>query len=366
MTRPTRRGERGQVLALAGLTLMVFFAFAVVAVDIGRLALTANEVQSVADIAATAGATAAWEGQDAVAQARSVVSLNAVNGATASIEASDVIVGSYDPMTGTFTPNGAPTNAVRANAMATVNNILAMIFGTASTTVEKTSTAVFTTVQSATPTLPLVIGSCYFDSLCPTCMPELTRAPSRNNNSAWTSFFTSTTSTTAGTIIKSFIPNPCGGGVTPPELNVGQSIKLNGNKLSSVLLAVQCMVSNGQREFVVPVVRSQGGGDDDDDSDGGGDSDEGDDPDDGGDHDDDDNDGDSDSGSEDNRDCSDSLDQTGRVVGFVTVHVDSVQATGDIEQQGINLHGIFNGGVPGTPGGSSCTKCGSGHVVIVN
>ena len=405
MRRPLRR-ERGAILAWAGLMLMMLFAFGVVAVDVGRLAFTANEVQSVADIAATAGATAAWEGGNAVAQAQSVVALNTVDGAPASIDASDVILGRYDGDTGTFMPGATPTNAVRANAMATVSNILAIMLGTPTTTVEKISTAVFATVQNGTPTLPLAIGECHFQNLCPTCLPELTNSPNPDNNSAWTGFFSGRTEAD----ITSFMPETCGGGgAALPELNVGDSIQLNNSPLSAALAAVQCQLSSGQREFVVPVVAQDSGSDDEDDgddstsgdgdddsgSDDGVDSDDHDDGEDGDDSDDDDNsgdgddgdgddsaddadgddsnDGDDDDGGDDSNsddddsfsndgegsECDGSLNESGEVVGFLTVHIDSVGETG------INLHGIFNASVPGTPGGN-CENCGTGHAVIVD
>jgi hypothetical protein len=335
---------------------MVLFAFAVLAVDVARLTLAANEVQSVADIAATAGATAAWEGaDDAVGQAQEVVALNTVDGATASIDASDVILGHYDAETQTFAPGATPTNAVRANAMATVNNILATILGTPTTAVEKTATAAFTTVQDGRPALPFAIGNCHFDNLCPTCLPDIRRAPSEGSSSAWTGFLAGRTFSD----IQSFMPSSCGGGgADAPELHVGDTIHLNtGESLTStqrgvLLQSVQCQFAAGDREFVVPVVGQPAGeSDDDDDSDNGS-----------GDRDDD-GDGDDDSGDGDSEDCEGDLDNTGSVIGFVTVRVDSVVVSG--ENKGINLHGIFNASLPGTPGGN-CDKCGSGHAVLIN
>src|SRR2546428_10392923 len=52
------KNERGQVFVAAAVSLAAFLALTVVAVDIGRLAHTATEVQTVADAAANAGATA--------------------------------------------------------------------------------------------------------------------------------------------------------------------------------------------------------------------------------------------------------------------------------------------------------------------
>jgi hypothetical protein len=360
---------------------MVLFAFAVVAVDVARLTLAANEVQSVADIAATAAATAAWEdAPDAVGEAQDVVALNTVNGSTASIDASDVILGHYDDETGTFVAGATPTNAARANAMATVNNILAAILGTPSTTVVKTSTAVVAMVESGTPTLPLAIGECQLEGLCPTCLPTLTETPNPDNSTAWTGFFAGS----APADITHFMPSSCGGGgANVPELTVGDTILLNSSQLAEALEAVRCQVDAGDREFVIPVVEQDS--DDDDSGDdgsndhGSGDSESGD-----GESGDDDSgsgDGDDDSGSDDGdvdtsgdedshseggvgSECGGELPGSGRVVGFITVHIDSV-VVGATSGNGITMHGIFNAGVPGTPGGD-CESCGTGHAVIVN
>src|SRR5689334_20597734 len=56
MKRRHRTGERGVALALIAIALTTIFAMIVIAVDVGRFAHTASEVQSVADLAALAGA----------------------------------------------------------------------------------------------------------------------------------------------------------------------------------------------------------------------------------------------------------------------------------------------------------------------
>jgi hypothetical protein len=311
----SRRRERGAVLAMVGMLMLVFIALSVVAVDIGRLGFTATEVQTVADIAATAGATAAVKGGNAKAQAQSVVALNSVDGSAASIAAGDVILGNYNSMTQTFTANAAPTNAVRANAMATVNNILASMVGTPTTTVEKTATAAFTTVQNANPTLPIAIGSCYFNN---PCCPTLTQTPSTTNNTAWTTFFINNVSKSN---IESYFPTPCGDGAVPPEINVGDHLQLGNGMVTPDLRKVQCLVDHGMRDFLIPVIQSTGST------------------------------------------CAGPLNQDRAVVGFATIHIDSVVTNG--MSPGINLHGIINAGLPGTPGGD-CPNCGTGFVVLVN
>src|SRR5262245_16443309 len=53
-----RDRERGQALAFVGIAMMLFVALAVIGIDVGRLAFTAAETQSIADAAATAAAGA--------------------------------------------------------------------------------------------------------------------------------------------------------------------------------------------------------------------------------------------------------------------------------------------------------------------
>jgi len=321
MNRP-HRGERGSIIAAAGIGLAAFLALTVVAIDLGRLGFTATEVQTVADIAATAGATAlinnGGNGGAAVAQAQSVVALNQVNGSTASISAGDVIVGRYE--SGAFTPGGAPANAVRANASATVNNLLASILGTPTTTVQKTATAVFSSVGSAVPEIPIAIGSCYFENLCSTCLPPLVQVPSNSsgdaNNSAWTGFFAGSNAMT----IRSYIPAPCGGGVTPPLIQVGDRINLNNGQIANLYDDFQCLLNNNMDTFVVPVIQSSGST------------------------------------------CGGPINQSQPVVGFVTLQIDSVNGMGNPKY--INLSGVWNASVPGRPGG--LTNTGSGMAILVD
>src|SRR2546426_2423220 len=112
-----RESQRGIALITMALWMTAFFAFAVLGVDIGRVAFTANEVQAVADIAATAGAgTLAKGGSSGQAKtdAQSVVATNAVDGSPASIAASDIVTGGYDYQTAAFQPGANPSTAVRA------------------------------------------------------------------------------------------------------------------------------------------------------------------------------------------------------------------------------------------------------------
>src|SRR6186713_1907096 len=83
-----RRHQRGFALAYVGICLLTLTAFAVIGIDVARLAFTASEVQSVADVAATAAALAKMQGSsDPVAQAKKAILENKIDGVAADIGA---------------------------------------------------------------------------------------------------------------------------------------------------------------------------------------------------------------------------------------------------------------------------------------
>jgi hypothetical protein len=306
--RRSRKRERGAVLTAFVLTSTALFALAAVGVDTGRLALVANEVQTVADTAATAGARALLDGGSAATargQAQTVAGQNRVNGTAAAIQAAQLEVGSYDPLTQAFVNGALPANAVRATPATTVQNLFAGIFGAqfAQTTVTKTATAAFTGIASGRPTLPLAIGACNFPALSgcfsdPSCLPSLIQVPNTTNNTGWTAFLDGATSNPS---IAQYMPSACGGTTTPPEVNVGTPISLNNGQITSVLKNVEDCVKQGINKFVVPIVS-----------------------------------------------CDGNFNQSSTITGFATIIVDSVNSTAS--PKGLDLHAIFEE-VIGPPGG---------------
>jgi Flp pilus assembly protein TadG len=307
-----RRGERGVALAFVVIGMLAFIPAAVVGVDLGRLAFVANEVQNVADVAAAAGAQTLLNGGTATTarnNAQTVVAQNKVAGAAATMQTSDLLVGQYDPATKAFTNGATPENAVRAIGRVTVKNFLAGYFGSSflNTTVVKQSTAGFTGLGQATPTLPLAIGACNFEALedcfatatCGDCLPALTQAPSGSDNSGW---------------IKTgnYLPTSCGG--SPTVMNVGDSISLSNGQMTSTLKAVSDCFKTGVTEYVVPIVDGA---------------------------------------------CDNAFNKSRTVTGFATVVVTAVKASGG---KGITLSAIFKQ-VAGTPGGGAY---GSGSTRLFN
>jgi Flp pilus assembly protein TadG len=321
--RRARRKERGFALTAFALLSLALFAFAAVGVDTGRLALTANEVQAEADIAATAGAQALLDGgtaDTARSHAQTVVQQNAVNGSGATIQPAQIEVGQYNYQSKTFINGATPSSAVRATPSTTVQNLFVGILGSsfANTTVTKTATAGFTGLGEAAATLPLALGDCHFPELSScfqdaSCLPRLSQVPSTTDNTGWTSFFDGSSS---GNSIADYMPSACGGKNTPPVVKVGDAISLNnGESSGKPLKAVEdCVEKKGITKFLVPIVG-----------------------------------------------CDGNFNQSGIVTGFATVIVESVQAPPE-SPKGLTLHAIFEE-VQGTPGGGAY---GTGEMRLLN
>ena len=76
MKRPRRRQLSGQILLLATISLVVLLGFTALAVDVGLLYSTRRRMQTAADAAAIAGATALRDGQNYTTAADAVTSFN--------------------------------------------------------------------------------------------------------------------------------------------------------------------------------------------------------------------------------------------------------------------------------------------------
>jgi hypothetical protein len=286
MCRPVNN-ERGQSLAFVGIGIgtAAFLFLAVVAIDIGRLAFTATEVQTVADSTAIAGAIALLKGTDVTTAANTVAGCggscppgNQVEGTTAVVPCSgggpcaDVTIGTLDSTTWRnggctatsldpcFSPGGASPNAVKSTAQATVNNVLASMLGSSTSTVTKTAVGAIGGLGGQQPTLPLAIcKECFAGDCTGSGCVTLTQTPSGTDTTAWTGFFDGTGTSD----IAAFLPSPCGnGGATIPRLSTGDTINLNNGQQSQsqILQAIQCMVCppNDVPSFVIPVIECSG------------------------------------------------------------------------------------------------------------
>ena len=158
--------QRGQAMMAVGIGLLAFLGLTALAVDVGHMAFTATEVQTVADAAATAAAArfSVDEGE-AVAFQNSVAGNPGPNACVPDdplVSSTCIEFGIWD---GTqFTQNDLAHNAAQATVrVAGVPNIVAGIFGLGDSTVTKLA------VAAVKPTLPLALGqgdTCGFSGGC--------------------------------------------------------------------------------------------------------------------------------------------------------------------------------------------------------
>ncbi|TMA95338.1 MAG: hypothetical protein E6J70_16810 [Deltaproteobacteria bacterium] len=279
-----------------------FFALTVVGIDVGHLGTSATELQTVADIAAAAGARNLLKGgsaSTAKSDATSVVAKNKVDGQSFTMSAVDVHVGTY--IGGAFTETSINPSAVRATPSVTVNNVVAGLVGMKTSTIQKEAIASFQGVSKAAPTLPIVLGDCFFPEIdqcfgTDSCLPKDTKFPKDSEpRTAWTSF-------TGGQA----------SGKTIPSYSVGDTITIVGGIHNSDTHKLDCLYNSGRRQFVVPVVQCNSSG----------------------------------------------TNLTGTVSGFATLVIDNAD-----NNKGVDFHVISQ--EIDAPLAGGCAKCGSGKMMLV-
>ncbi len=240
-----RRRERGAAMTYTVLTLLGLMSVTAIGIDLGRLAFTATEVQTAAEVAATAGAMHLLEGNDAQAGAVLALGGNQIDGQSAVPSLSTIETGNFDGVA--FSAGGTPTNAVRATVVEDIDNLLAGLIGAPTSEVTKIATAAFLGLGGGEADVPLALCDCAFseDCLGADCQPVWTH-PTWTQTAAWTGFDAGHSTSD----IRSFIPSACpvtgggpsGGGEPPPELTVGDTIDVTNGTGSPPYRLVRCMV----------------------------------------------------------------------------------------------------------------------------
>lgn len=153
--------ERGAVIVLFAVMLVVIVVCTALVVDIGHIHNAKAELQRAVDAAALAAAARLPDGQYANA-AVAVGAENSVDGAPAVIQTADVVRGWWDPEIGPgktpatrFDPTSTPYTAVRVSATYNVDH--AFFFFTPFTTVQADAVAL---AEPINPVMPLTIVSC--------------------------------------------------------------------------------------------------------------------------------------------------------------------------------------------------------------
>jgi Flp pilus assembly protein TadG len=266
------RDRGGAVLAGMGIGFIALLAVASIAVDVGRIAFTSTEVQTAAEIAATAGAKKLFQDGNELNVRKDALKVlgdgNKIDQRDASTRQVLIQTGSFDPNSG-FHPNntragglGSP-NAVKATVTVVVANLMRGMFGSPTSRISKTAIATFAPMGGCDdhPEIPLVIGDCTgFSDHCysQSCLPHSLQVPSPSTG--WTAF----RQPANRNFISDFLPSECGGGgQTPPEVRIGDRISVN-NRLNTKQqqdlfdMIQQCVLPKGNR-FLAPVVDCTGG-----------------------------------------------------------------------------------------------------------
>lgn len=260
-----RRRQRGAALAVTGIAMLMLVGLAAIGVDVGHLAFTANETQTLADLSATSYAKTMARNRDdggsrdPVAETSVVVERNAIggSGATIPVNIESFEEGNFDLDTRTFQAGATPINAVRATAKATVPNFFAGVFGDTESTVTRQATAALLPPSGA-PVLPLAIGECHWNIFESTgncaSQPEFELVPDPDETACWTSLTPNVGDANADWF-RSAILRYCGLEQGPlPDVTVGDTIALNDGKVTPALRAIQDCVNAGFTEFLVPVI----------------------------------------------------------------------------------------------------------------
>ena len=366
-----RRSERGVALALVAIMLSVFLAFCVVAIELGHLGVSANEVQVVADSAATAATRSLLRnkvsgGNESPATAGARVALeNTVDGQAAdgSPVAVSVTQGVFNLTTGSFTAGGATPNAVRTVATATVPNVLGGIFGQRTSQVQRNATAAYAGSCAATTALPLALGSCLFSQYLSNqnCsrLPALRDVPDPANDSCWTSLGPNTANTSQAS---AYLPSACcqggscGGGQSAPRLRTGSQINGLSGQDTALLQIIKDCYDKGIRRFVVPVINcgsGQGGNNGNGNGNGNGNNGNGNGNGNNGN-------GNGNNGNDNGNGNVNTCGQT-QVVGFATIMVNSVKTSG--ANKGMDVTAICSADDPG--GAIGCASYGKESVTLV-
>jgi Flp pilus assembly protein TadG len=271
-----RRSERGIALAYFGIIMIMLIGFVVIGIDVGRLAFTASEVQSIADSAALAAiGDYAANKADPTAHTKTIVADNTVDGRDGTIDSGTTAgielleAGTYDWNTKAFavgTWGTAGINAARAHGKGTVTNLVAAAIGVVDSSVHRQAIAAVGGACNEVNALPIAIEQDAIQSFMnsPDCsnipVTRLFQVPLDN------SCFTSLSTAAAGSSTeRAHVPdtccknNTCGGGQTA-SLNVGDFISVNNGQDATVLQVIAgCLALNPpMNEFIVPVIPDGG------------------------------------------------------------------------------------------------------------
>ena len=246
------KDQSGTVAILVAFVMVVLIGITALAVDIGYVATTKNELQNVADAAALAGAnqlgaiykTMTYEEQQAyvcdpstiVSIAQDVAGKNQAGAQSITINSADVEIGQWDGDNLTFTQTLAQPDAVKVTARrdgaanGPITTFFARIFGINTVGVWADATAALTGQSTAEPgelELPVGISRYFFDTH--SCNSHIKFYPTNDPDSCagWNTF---TTSPANDSTIRDILEES----ITSPETIAGETMfEFTGGTLSN-------------------------------------------------------------------------------------------------------------------------------------
>jgi len=230
------KDQRGVTAVVVGIVISTLMGFVALAVDIGYVAATKNELQNIADSAALAGAGLlgqiylnmnltqqqayvcdnedhlltdpyAYDNLSIMAQAKDVVGSgkNKAGGQDIVIDDNDVIIGKWNNNTQTFTPTTSEPDAVQVISRrdgvtnGPITSFFAKIFGINTIDVRADAIAALTgpaVMNEGEMNLPIGLSEWqFFDNCAPTdandgiCSEEITFSPTTESCAGWHNFF---------------------------------------------------------------------------------------------------------------------------------------------------------------------------------
>ncbi|MFH0905664.1 MAG: pilus assembly protein TadG-related protein [bacterium] len=206
------RGNKGIVAVYVALGLVVFIGFAALAVDVGYLMVSKNELQNAADAAALAATRhlgviyepLSYSDQhayvcnpgDIVPIAQATAASNKAAGQSVLVQGADVVIGKWDGVAKTLTETLNQPNAVRVNARRDttvgtgIGTFFARIFNINEVSVTATATAALTgssSIKEGELNLPIGISETWFKYSC-TPGQNITFYPTTDSCAGWTNW----------------------------------------------------------------------------------------------------------------------------------------------------------------------------------
>ena len=263
------KDKRGATTVMVAVSLVFLLGFSSLAIDLGYVYSTRNELQNTADAAALAAAiniiktynqqgdNITWS--DVENAATSAAQQSATENGSLTLGAGDVVLGVWDPSTKTFTPGGdtGTVNAIRiiARRDGTTNGPITLflggIVGISTVNVSAEAIALMGDVGSAPEggvTLPMVVSSSAYEAGAST----LTFHSDHDDNSGWSTFFTQGG---GNNLVRDYVE----GTIPSPPIKVGDELRVyNGNMSNHIFTYLQSRVDAGGGQYKVTLPIADG------------------------------------------------------------------------------------------------------------